>query len=92
MEFLFPKNGNLIKGFIDLVILREDKFYFIDWKSNLLPDYTPASLQKAMDSADYPLQAALYKEALERYLGAFSLTFGGAFYIFLRGPAVYTIN
>ncbi|MES2345261.1 MAG: UvrD-helicase domain-containing protein, partial [Chlamydiota bacterium] len=91
MEFLFPREGNRIKGFIDLTFIHEGKYYFIDWKSNLLPDYSTASLEKVMHACDYFLQASIYAEALKRYFENFSLECGGAFYIFLRGPAVYTI-
>lgn len=90
MEFLFPNQGNFVKGFIDLVIVRNGKYYFIDWKSNLLPNYNQETLAQVMASADYFLQITLYKEALERYFGHFSLVFGGAFYVFLRGPSIYT--
>jgi hypothetical protein len=40
------------------------------------------------------LQAAIYASAFQRFVKlfdnrAFSELFGGAFYVFLRGPAVY---
>lgn len=91
MEFLFPHHQNWIKGFIDLVFIRRDRYYFIDWKSNLLSDYTPETLKKTMEECDYFLQAKIYAEALERYFALFpkKLKFAGALYVFLRGPAVY---
>ncbi len=91
MEFLFPHHQNWIKGFIDLVFIRGNKYYFIDWKSNLLSDYTPETIHKAMQECDYFLQAKIYAEALERYFALFpqKLEFGGALYVFLRGPAVH---
>lgn len=88
MEFLFPHQDKMIKGFIDLVVIWQGRFFFIDWKSNVLKDYTHANLQLAMEQHDYLMQAAIYKEALCRYFESFSLKFGGAFYIFLRGSAV----
>jgi exodeoxyribonuclease V beta subunit len=92
MEFLFSREGNRTKGFIDLIFLYEDKYYFIDWKSNWLSEYSPDALEKAMHSFDYFLQASIYAEALKRYFSHFSLKCGGAFYVFLRGSAVYTLS
>ncbi len=91
MEFLFATPPNYIKGFIDLVFCHKGKYYFLDWKTNWLGDsdaaYDPLSLKNAMESHDYPLQAALYAEALRRYLNKGEI-FGGAFYMFLRGGAI----
>lgn len=91
MEFLFPNGETLIKGFADLCFEWQGSYYILDWKSNWLADYGLASLEKAMRDNDYFLQAALYAEALKRYVKQFytELRFGGAFYCFLRGPAIY---
>jgi len=105
MEFLFPSEGLLeieelhrlpgfVKGYIDLVVQHREKYYIVDWKSEWLgPDeesYTQSHLAKAMEQHQYPLQAAVYRAALERYLRIvdprpFNQIFGGTFYIFLRG-------
>jgi ATP-dependent exoDNAse (exonuclease V) beta subunit len=82
MEFIFSKEPGFIKGFIDLLFYFNGKIYFLDWKTNWLEDYTPASLKKAMQAHDYPLQASLYATAVRRY---FQTEFGGAFYVFVRG-------
>ncbi|MBS0628669.1 MAG: UvrD-helicase domain-containing protein [Verrucomicrobia bacterium] len=87
MEFLFPQKNQLVKGFIDLVFVKEDRFYIVDWKTNWLgpseESYTDEKLHATMIEHDYYLQAKLYREALERYVK--QLYFGGSFYIFLRG-------
>lgn len=91
MEFLYPLNGNMMKGFVDLCFVWEGKYYFLDWKTNYLENYGKEFLVKAMEEQDYFLQAKLYSEALKRYVKLFDMPveFGGAFYYFLRGQAVY---
>lgn len=95
MEFLFCSSPNFMKGFIDLVFYFEDKYYIVDWKTNWLgPDERAySSLEKTMTSHDYWLQAALYTEALARHVKQFDIRpfqdiFGGAIYLFVRGPGV----
>jgi exodeoxyribonuclease V beta subunit len=97
IEFLYPQadapaHGEAFtKGYIDLVFRWGGAFYLLDWKSNLLPAYDPASLDRAMDELGYRLQAKLYREALVRWLTPMrsrvkgGARFGGAFYVFLRG-------
>jgi len=82
MEFLYPSQNDFIKGFIDLVFRIDNKIYFLDWKTNWLKDTSLPTLQEEMEMHDYPLQAALYAEAMRRFAPA--LEFGGAFYIFVR--------
>ena len=98
MEFAFEIDGHMMKGFIDAIFLFDNKFYIIDWKTNYLgkdPSYYSDHKMKAvMQEQGYFLQAAIYTEALKRYLAQcdrreFSLSFGGAFYLFLRGNATY---
>lgn len=91
MEFLYPLNGNIVKGFADLCMVWKGKYYFLDWKTNSIADYLEPTLVKTMEQHDYFLQASLYAEALHRYVKLFDtdLEFGGAFYYFLRGHAVY---
>jgi exodeoxyribonuclease V beta subunit len=91
MEFLFPKEGQLVKGFADLVFQRDGIFYLLDWKTNWLgpsdSDYSQEKMERAMEEHDYYLQAKLYEEALLRYLHLFydNPQFGGAYYLFVRG-------
>lgn len=87
-------NG-LLKGFIDLVIEYQGRYYLIDWKSNHLGDddsaYTEAALQQAIGEYRYDLQYMLYILALHRQLRArlpdydYDHHMGGAYYSFLRG-------
>lgn len=90
IEFLYPSQNRLIKGFIDLAFAWKGKYYLLDWKSNALEDYSRESMHQAMVKHDYYLQASLYAEALQRYVKLFDTRpweeiYGGAIYIFLRG-------
>lgn len=97
MEFLFPADDKMVKGFADLVFRREGKYYLLDWKSNWLgpssQDYTEENMQRSMEENDYYLQAGIYICALKRYVKLFdnrpfSELFGGVFYYFLRGKSL----
>lgn len=87
-------NG-MLKGFIDLVFLYEDRYYVLDYKSNRLGTdslaYTPDKLQRVMLEARYDLQYVLYLLALHRHLKSrksdydYDRHMGGAIYLFLRG-------
>ncbi len=84
-----------LNGSIDLTFFAEDKFWIIDWKSNLLSpnpnDYTEKLLDQAMTAHHYTLQYLLYTIALKRFLevrlgianGYDKI--GGIAYFFLRG-------
>ena len=84
-----------LKGFIDLVVRRGNRWYIMDYKSNYLGpeyrDYSPGAMAGAMISHDYLLQFHLYLIALDRYLAlrvkeyAYETHFGGGFYLFIRG-------
>jgi exodeoxyribonuclease V beta subunit len=96
LEFAYPRGNDLVKGFIDLLFERDGKYYLVDWKSHALPGYTESHLERAMREGDYFLQASLYVEALRRFVRLFdsrpfSAWFGGVLYVFVRGPAVYTL-
>jgi exodeoxyribonuclease V beta subunit len=83
--------GAFLWGFIDLVFRREGRYYLLDWKSNLLPDYGAEAVRHAMDAHRYDLQWKLYSVALDRWLTARlpdydpEKHFGGVHYLFLRG-------
>jgi len=105
MAFTFHFENNLlieelrhskgfIKGLIDLIFSHHGKYYIVDWKSNWLgtseEDYSSDVLQKVIVENHYDLQAAIYTEALRRYLKLvdsrpFDECFGGVYYLFLRG-------
>ena len=98
MEFLFPYENGLMKGFADLAFEWGKKYYLLDWKTNYLgssiQDYSSENIVKSMERHDYFLQASIYTEALKRYVKLFdnrpfSQSFGGVFYIFVRGKAVW---
>lgn len=94
-HYQFEKLHGMLKGFIDLTLQRDGKFYVADYKSNYLgaqlEDYQGASLEAAMQEHDYHLQALLYIVALHRWLGLtledyrYETHIGGAYYLFLRG-------
>lgn len=87
--------SGMFKGFIDLVLCHDGRYYVIDYKSNWLgPDagaYGVAAMQAAMGAARYDLQYVLYVLALHRQLAArlpdydYDQHMGGAIYMFLRG-------
>lgn len=96
MEFLYPSEQGYLKGYIDLFFAYRGYAYFLDWKSNLLNDYTQASMEEAMRAYDYHLQADIYREAVQKYLCLFNpqLSLGGMYYLFLRGlpEGVYLVE
>jgi exodeoxyribonuclease V beta subunit len=87
-------NG-MLKGFIDLVVEHDGRYYVIDYKSNWLgPDdaaYTPAAMSAEILAKRYELQYVLYLLALHRLLKLrlpdydYDRHMGGALYLFLRG-------
>jgi exodeoxyribonuclease V beta subunit len=83
VEFLFSHQANYVKGFIDLLFVHKEKLYFVDWKTNWLPDYSKENLEEAIHGHQYQLQASIYTEALKR---EWSGEIGGAIYLFVRGP------
>ena len=84
-----------LKGYIDLLIRHDGKYYIIDYKSNYLgdtyADYASETLENAMTEANYHLQYHLYTLALHRYLSKrkpgynYEDHFGGVLYLFIRG-------
>ncbi|WP_444999700.1 exodeoxyribonuclease V subunit beta [Halomonas mongoliensis] len=87
-------NG-MLKGFIDLVVEHEGRFYVLDWKSNFLgrddAAYSEAAMAEAVREKRYDLQYCLYLLALHRLLRSrlpdydIDRHLGGALYVFLRG-------
>ncbi len=82
----------LMTGLVDLTYCVDGKWYVLDYKSNRLPAYDGASLQRAMAHSEYDLQALIYTLALHRWLrfrlGAaydYARDFGGIRYLFCRG-------
>jgi exodeoxyribonuclease V beta subunit len=89
-----PVRG-FMKGFMDMVFRYQDRYYLVDWKSNVLgpspEDYGPENLARAMRENLYTLQYMIYALALNRYLELrapeyeYEKNFGGVLYVFLRG-------
>ncbi|TZF84386.1 PD-(D/E)XK nuclease family protein, partial [Cognatilysobacter lacus] len=82
----------LMTGKIDLVYAHAGRYHVLDYKTNRLPDYEPATLQRAMHEGEYTLQAAIYSLALHRWLRFrlgdaydYARDFGGVRYVFCRG-------
>jgi exodeoxyribonuclease V beta subunit len=82
----------LLTGFIDLVYEFDGRYYVLDYKSNQLRDYAPATLAQAVRDSEYDLQYVIYTLALHRWLrfriGAAydpARHLGGVRYLFCRG-------
>ncbi|RUL78242.1 exodeoxyribonuclease V subunit beta [Dyella choica] len=94
---LLPSNriNGMLKGFVDLIVEQQGRYYVIDYKSNWLGDssaaYTPAAMREATLQARYDLQYAIYTLALHRLLRArlpgydYERHVGGVLYLYLRG-------
>jgi exodeoxyribonuclease V beta subunit len=84
-----------VKGFIDMIVEHDARFWIVDWKSNHLgdsaADYGVPAMEAAMASHAYHLQALLYIVALHRYLRTrvagytYETHIGGYLYLFVRG-------
>jgi exodeoxyribonuclease V beta subunit len=101
----FKKQENqkgILKGFIDLIFLFKNKYYFVDYKFNFLGNkkkyYTKKKIKKYFFEKKYNIQFYLYSIALHRFLKKkiknynFKKNFGGAYYLFLRGINKKKIN
>lgn len=87
-------NG-MFKGFIDLTLEHDGRYYVADYKSNWLgvddAAYTAEAMQASILEHRYDLQYTLYLLALHRQLKArlpgydYDQHMGGALYLFLRG-------
>ena len=78
-----------LRGSIDFVFEHKGKIYLIDWKSNMLKDYHPKTLENEV-SKHYILQLQIYTIATSYWFNLdskekFEKKFGGVLYIFLRG-------
>jgi len=89
-----PLKG-MLKGFIDLLFRKGDRYYVLDYKSNHLgyeaSCYNEEALNNAMVEHRYELQYLLYSLAVHRLLKQripnyrYEQHFGGVYYLFLRG-------
>lgn len=94
--YLVPERLNgMFKGFIDLVLEHQGRYYVVDYKSNWLgeqdTDYSAEVMNACVLEHRYDLQYALYTLALHRLLKLrisdydYDTHMGGAVYMFLRG-------
>lgn len=89
---VWTRLSGLMNGKIDLTYRHAGCVYVMDYKSNDLSDYDPASLSRTMTASEYDLQALLYTLAVHRWMqlrmGAgydYERDFGGVRYVFCRG-------
>jgi len=78
-----------LRGSIDFVFEHKRRIYLIDWKSNILGDYHPKTLENEVKK-HYMLQLKIYTLATSYWFKLdskekFEKRFGGVLYIFLRG-------
>lgn len=88
----------MLKGYADLVIERDGRYWVLDYKSNMLgaddDAYTTPALAAGMAQHRYDVQGAIYMLALHRLLRSRlgdaydpAQHLGGAVFLFLRGIA-----
>ncbi|GAB2560378.1 exodeoxyribonuclease V subunit beta [Rhodanobacter koreensis] len=93
---LLPDRLNgMLKGFIDLVLEHDGRYYIVDYKSNWLgadaSAYTDEAMRDSVLHSRYDLQYAIYTLALHRQLRArlpdydYARDIGGVLYLYLRG-------
>ena len=78
-----------VKGFIDLLFEHEGRIHLCDWKSDILPSYTAATMAGHCRQ-HYDVQTRLYTIAALRFAGittpaAYQARFGAVIFCFLRG-------
>jgi exodeoxyribonuclease V beta subunit len=88
----------MLKGFADLVVEHEGRYWVLDYKSNALGPgdaaYNQAAMVQGMAGHRYDIQGAIYMLALHRLLKSRlgqaydpARQLGGAVFLFLRGVA-----
>jgi exodeoxyribonuclease V beta subunit len=98
VEFCFPvgpvgDERAFVRGVVDLVFEHDGRIWWLDWKSDVLPDYGPAALARHVEQS-YAVQAQLYGLAVARMAGVRSAAeherrIGGLVYHFVRGGAAH---
>ena len=93
--YLFDEIQGMLRGFVDLVFRHNEKYYLLDYKTNMLginvEDYQNNALNVTMKAHHYDLQYLIYSLALHRYLQTrdphydYAQHFGGVIYTFVRG-------
>ncbi len=76
------------QGYFDILFEHKNKLYVIDYKSDILPDYELATLQKHVQT-NYQQQHDLYIHALNSHISTLpsthNLSWGGIAFLFIRG-------
>jgi exodeoxyribonuclease V beta subunit len=92
-----PHLHGLLTGKIDLLFCHQQRFYIVDYKSNLLADYSQATLTESIKAQEYDLQYVLYCLALHRFLAQklgteydYQKHMGGVRYLYARGMQANT--
>ena len=89
----FTYHGGFLTGSIDLLFEHQGKYYILDWKSNLLPEYSPDMLKQSITHSYYQMQYLIYLAALIRLIKqrlnlseeeAYEKV-GGVYYVYMRG-------
>jgi len=86
-EFLYPdlSNREYVIGYVDMIFEFNDKVYMVDWKTDVLDNYSPKNVSEHVAN-NYRIQIDLYSTALKRYLKKIpNLQYGGMLYVYLRG-------
>jgi exodeoxyribonuclease V beta subunit len=78
-----------LRGSIDYLFEHEAKIYLLDWKSNLLKNFGPESVENEV-MENYELQLQIYTLATSYWFKLdseekYNEKFGGVLYLFLRG-------
>ena len=91
----FTAFSGFLRGYVDMVFEHAGRWYVVDYKSNYLGEkwsaYEAESLVEPMSRHDYFLQYLIYVVAVDRHLRrcvdgySYEKSFGGVFYLFLRG-------
>ncbi|MCB1169402.1 MAG: UvrD-helicase domain-containing protein [Leptospiraceae bacterium] len=85
-------SGIYLRGFVDLIFRKDQKYYVLDWKTNrIAAGYDRQSMAEEMLRHRYHIQAKIYFHALSAWLSSRMPGFdanshlGGALYLFVRG-------
>ena len=80
---------DFITGIIDMIFKVGDKYYILDWKSNISSTgkYEIEDIEEIMALHNYDFQAQIYGDGLKRWLSSINISekkYAGYVYVFLR--------
>lgn len=95
VEFVYPLGAGFARGYVDALVAWDDRLWVVDYKSDLLPDPSPAAVARHVDE-HYREQVQLYALAAARMLGLRDEAdarrrFGGLLYWFVRQPRIHQV-